>query len=212
MKPKVNGVYLVAGTRSSDQYSYKELIRQAVTSGVSVVQFRDKEASPREALEAIRNIKPICRDNSALLIVNDRPDMVMASGADGVHLGQNDLPIHEARKLLGAEKIIGGTASTLEEAREVEKAGADYLGFGHIYRTHTKYKGYAPRGVKRLQEVTEALSIPVIAIGGIEAEGAEAVMRHGAAGFAVSSAVCHAEDPARAARRLREIYQSTGVG
>ena len=208
-KKTVQGVYLVTDTPDPSGFDLKALVSAAVEGGVSVVQYRDKRSSARRKLETIRTLQPVCRQKGALFIVNDRADLALAGEADGVHLGQKDMPIAEARKILGRDRIIGGTASTMEEARQVEAAGADYLGFGHIYATPTKYKGYAPRGPQMLAQVCRNLSIPVVAIGGIGEKGAAEVLQSGAAGFAVSSAVCGAEDPRRAAGRLRAIYEGS---
>ena len=206
-KSPIQGVYLVTDTATQGQYDHIELTRMAIEGGVSVVQFRDKQMPPREAVDVIREMVTICEHAGATLMVNDRVDLAMAAGAHGVHLGQNDLPVREARRLMEAEKIIGGTASNLEEAQQVELAGADYLGFGHIYPTTTKQKDYAPRGPDMLKQVCETLDIPVIAIGGIDATNAANVLEQGAAGYAVSSAICRADKPVDAARELRDIFE-----
>lgn len=170
-----------------------------IPPGIALVQFRHKTAYTREVLEAARRL----RDRLTVpLIINDRVDIALALDAAGVHLGQTDLPIPIARRMLGSHKIIGGTASTLEEALQVEQEGADYLGFGHIFPTRTKLKTTPPVGLERLREVCSRLTIPVYAIGGITAANVQQVRATGVAGVAFVSAIKEVEDgtfPTRAA-------------
>ena len=129
--------------------------------------------------------------------------MALAAGADGVHLGQEDLPIKTARKILGPEKIIGGTAGTVEQAVRAQDEGADYIGFGHIFPTGSKDKPGRPVGLNGLAEVCAVVDVPVYAIGGLSAATAPAVIRAGAWGLAVISAVCAREDPQAAAAEIK---------
>jgi len=205
MKAAIHGVYLVTDTNIQDSYSHLEIAELAIAGGVDVIQFRDKKMAANEAYKIANTIAQLCKKANIPFIVNDRVDLALAVDADGVHLGQNDLPLKEARQLMGSNKIVGGTASTLEEAKQVQQNGADYLGFGHIYETKTKKKDYAPRGVQMLREVCRNLDIPVIAIGGINAENAGEVMQQGAAGFAVTSAICAADNPQEATQILRKF-------
>src|SRR5205085_7683055 len=135
----------------------------------------------------------------------DRVDIAMLSNADGVHLGRDDISIKDARKLLGKNKIIGGTAHSLNEALEAEKNGADYIGFGHIYPTNSKLKKTKPKGLALLAKVCEAVKIPVIAIGGISIENAKEVLNTGVHGVAIIGSVVKSESPANAARQLRKV-------
>lgn len=205
MKAAIHGVYLVTDMHIQDTYSHEELTKIAIDGGIDVIQFRDKNMAANKAYKIANRMAEFCNKAEIPFIVNDRVDVALAVDADGVHLGQNDLPLKEARQLLGPNKILGGTASTLEEAMQVQQEGADYLGFGHIYNTDTKEKGYAPRGVEMLQEVCQKLNIPVIAIGGINASNAGEVMKRGAAGFAVTSAICAADDPHKATQNLKQF-------
>lgn len=207
MTSSIKGVHVVTDTYIQNRFDHVELARFAAEAGVSVVQFRDKQQFPAAMLSSIRGMNSVCKEHECSLVVNDRVDLALAAGADGVHLGQDDLPIKNTRTLLGEKALIGGTASNLEQARQVQEEGADYVGFGHIFQTETKQKDYEPRGLESLREVTGELRIPVIAIGGINAKNIEQIMNAGAGGFAVSSAVCAAGDPLEAAQRLVELYQ-----
>ncbi|MDR8393682.1 thiamine phosphate synthase [Aliifodinibius sp. S!AR15-10] len=202
----LSGVYLITDTTIQKQYSHQELAEIAVETGISMIQYRDKNASARESLETIKEISQITTGTDTTFIVNDRADLALAGDADGVHLGQDDLPIPAARTLLEDEKIIGGTSSNLEEALQVEEAGADYVALGHIFETTTKQKSYAPRGLGTLREVAEAVSIPLVAIGGITLNNAPQVIEAGADVIALSSAICAAEDPRAAAQTFVDLF------
>ncbi len=207
MKSSVKGVHVITDTFIQNRFNHVELARFAAEAGVSVVQFRDKHQIPAAMLPTLRRMTDVCKKQECSLLVNDRVDLAMAAGATGVHLGQNDLPIKNTRTLLGDEAVIGGTASNLGQALQVQEDGADYVGFGHIFRTGTKQKDYEPRGIEGLRTVTSELQIPVIAIGGIREEHVGEIIGAGAEGFAVSSAVCADREPLEAARRLVDRYQ-----
>lgn len=201
-RAELQGVYLITDTQIQDRYSHVELADAAYRAGVPLVQYRAKEKSDREALADIREIAGLESKGQQLLIVNDRPDLARIGGADGVHLGQDDLPIPAARELLGEQAVIGGTASNREEVRSVVEAGADYVALGHIFETTTKQKEYKPRGLKMLRKVRSEVPIPLVAIGGISLQNAPDVMAAGADIIAVGSAICCADNPRRAAREL----------
>lgn len=203
---KLKGVYLITDTHIQQRYSHEELAEMAVKTGISLVQFRDKSSPDAEALKHIQAMAKVTTGTDTALIVNDRADLMLVGKADGVHLGQDDLPIPVARQLLD-NKIIGGTSSTPDEALQVEHDGADYVALGHIFETQTKQKSYAPRGLDMLREVSEAVSIPVVAIGGITQENAADVIEAGADMIAVSSAICKAVDPEAAAARLVDLFR-----
>lgn len=207
MKPDIAGLYLVTDTKIQQRFSHLDLIRAALAGGMDVIQLRDENLSARALLEVAQKAARLCRAAGVPLIVNDHVDIALAADADGVHLGQQDLPLADARRLMSPEKIIGGTASTLAEARQVEQAGADYVGFGHIFETRTKRKGYAPRGVDVLREVCAAVRIPVVAIGGIGPNRVGAVLRAGARSVAVSSAICAVPDPQAATAELVRLVR-----
>ena len=205
-KGPLRGVYLITNTELQQQFSHAELARQAVEAGVRLVQYRDKQASGHEALAQVREITKVTRSSNTLCIVNDRCDWALAGGADGVHLGQEDLPAAPARRVLGDDTMIGRTAATLEEALQAEEDGADYVALGHIFPTDTKKKEYAPRGVEMLREVCRKVSLPVVAIGGITLENAPEVIAAGADCIAVCSAVCSANHPAREAKKFVDLF------
>lgn len=206
MSKKLRGVYLITDTHIQQHFSHEELARQAVQAGVRMIQFRDKEIPAGEALTHVQALAEETAGSDTVFIVNDRPDLALAGGADGVHLGQNDLPIPVARRLLGG-MVIGGTSSTVEEAVQVEREGADYVALGHIFKTRTKLKPYAPRGLDILKQVSRAVSIPVVAIGGIALENAPRVIEAGADLIAVSSAICKADNPEEAAAKLVDLFR-----
>jgi thiamine-phosphate pyrophosphorylase len=151
----------------------------------------------------------VCRKAGVPLIVNDRIDVAIAADADGVHLGQSDFPIPLARRLLGEEKIIGGSAATMEEARICLAEGADYVGFGPVYTTGSKDDAGPVSGPSVLRQVVETIPLPIIAIGGITVDNVPEVMRAGAHGIAVISAVCCQLDPEGATRSLREALEGS---
>jgi thiamine-phosphate pyrophosphorylase len=138
-------------------------------------------------------------------MVNDRIDIALLSGADGVHLGKEDIPVKYARKLLGKNKIIGGTAHSIKEAVQREKEGADYIGFGHIYLTHSKIKTDKPKGTAYLKKIVQKIRIPVLAIGGINPANIKEVMKTGVHGAAVIGAVVKSNNPVKAVKELRKI-------
>ena len=176
---------------------------QALSAGVRFFQYRDKTGSRRSIYETCMRLATIARNRGAVFIVNDHPDIAVAVDAAGVHLGQDDLPIETARKIMGADAIIGISTHSSEEAKVAEQAGADYIGFGPVYRTLTKDVGKI-QGVEALRRIKRTVSIPVIAIGGINHENCRLAMEAGADGVAVISAILGANNPADAARRMIE--------
>jgi thiamine-phosphate pyrophosphorylase len=180
-------------------------VAAAVRGGVDVVQLRDKRASREELLPLAVELKEICERAVALFTVNDDAELAWLSGAHGVHLGQEDEPIASARETLGPSGAIGRSVSSVEEAREAVREGADYLGVGTVYATPTKPEE-AAAGPALLREISgAAVPVPWFAIGGVTLETAREVAEAGAPGFAVVRAVLDAEDPAVAARELRSF-------
>ncbi|NTU58220.1 MAG: thiamine phosphate synthase [Chlorobiaceae bacterium] len=185
-----------------------ELATMALDGGARMVQLRRKTASGRELYEWAVRIQELCRQREAMFIVNDRLDIALAMHADGVHLGQQDLPAKIARALLGPEAIIGVSVSTPAEAENAGRDGANYIGVGHIFPTFSKDKPSPPLGMASINPIGKAAGLPVIAIGGIETGNIREVMKAGASGIAVISAVCGADHPAAAARELvNKIWQ-----
>lgn len=179
-----------------------ESVRQVLEGGVRLVQLRAKHATARELVQMGQAIRTLTRQYGALFIVNDRLDIALAVEADGVHLGQDDLPVPLARKLAGAAFIIGVSAETLEEAQRAEAEGADYLGVGPMFATTTKPDAGTPVGPERLRLIKQAVAIPVYGIGGITLQNAPLVMQAGADGICVISAIIGAPDPTEATRQF----------
>jgi thiamine-phosphate pyrophosphorylase len=181
------------------------IAKAALDGGATVIQLRDKKASTRTLVEEGLALRALTRERGALLIVNDRIDVALAVEADGAHVGQDDdMPIELARKLLGPDRILGVSAGNLEEAATAIAGRADYLGVGPIYATNTKADAGQPIGLALLSELARRYSIPLIAIGGIQAENTTAVVQAGATGIAVIRAIVNAEDIVAATRRLRD--------
>jgi len=197
-------VYVITDAGRSRGRSHLEIVEAAVRGGATAVQLRMKDEPARVIVETARAAVAACRAATVTLIVNDRVDAALAAGADGVHVGQDDLPAAAARALLGPGPLLGVSAATREEAAAAERDGADYLGVGAIYATATKADAGAPVGLGRIAEIRTASTLPLVGIGGITLENAAAVVRAGAAGVAVITAVTLADDMVAATRRLRE--------
>ncbi len=198
-------LYLVIGGDALGGRPLDEVVAAAVRGGVTLVQLREKTRPDAEVIELARALKDLLGPLGVPLIVNDRVEVARAAGADGVHLGQDDLDAARARAILGSDKLIGVSAGTAAEAARVDKAAADYVGIGSVYATPTKPDAGAPIGVAGLSDLAAALApLPAVAIGGIGAGNAAQVMASGATdGIAVVSAICGAEDPEAAAQALR---------
>ncbi|MFP9192066.1 thiamine phosphate synthase [Natronosalvus vescus] len=201
--------YLVTQESISTGRSTLEIVEAALEGGIDVVQLREKEMSAHDRYELGRTLRDRTRAAGVPLIVNDRVDLALAIDADGVHVGQSDLPVPVARELLGSDRIVGCSASTVAEARRTEADGADYLGVGAVYGTSSKDVDPDEDGIgpQRIATITDAVSIPVVGIGGITAENARAVREAGAAGVAVISEITTADDPKTATERLRRACQ-----
>ncbi|WP_424017047.1 thiamine phosphate synthase [Halorientalis pallida] len=196
--------YLVTAEAISAGRSTVEIVEGAIDGGIDVVQLREKEMPARDRYDLGLELRELTRDADVPLIVNDRVDLAAAVDADGVHLGDADLPISVARDRLGEDAIVGRSVSTPEAAREAERAGADYLGVGAVYPTDSKDTD--PEGTEigldRIRAVAEAVEIPFVGIGGVKPDNAAAVIEAGADGVAVISAITAADDPAAATREL----------
>ncbi len=201
-------LYVITDAKLSRGRSHLEVIRAAIAGGATVVQYREKEGTTRQLIEEAQALRELTRQMGVLFIVNDRVDIALAVDADGVHVGQDDMPAPIARKLMGPGKIVGVSVDNLEQALQAERDGADYLGAGPIFATPTKPDAAPPIGLDGLAEICRRVSIPVIAIGGINEENAAAVIEAGADGVAVVSAVVAAPDVEAAARRLRAVVET----
>lgn len=179
----------------------EEVVSQAIDGGVNAVQLREKDLSSGELYELAITLRAVTRGR-ALLLVNDRLDVALACGADGVHLPERSLPLTKARSLAGEACLIGRSVHSVDAAREAERDGADYLIAGSVYETASK-PGAAPAGVELVRAVAEAVRVPILAIGGITPERVRDVVAAGADGIAVISAVLDANDPCASASLLR---------
>ena len=197
--------YLVTDSGLSSHGTMHD-VRAAIAAGCRVVQYREKEKSTREMVEEALRLKALCA-GKALFIVNDRVDVALASDADGVHIGQDDMPFETARRLLGPERIIGLTVHDVPEAREAQRLGADYAGLSPIFETGTKKDAGRARGVGVITEVRRVITLPIVVIGGISRDNAAAAIQAGADAAAAISAVVCAEDPAAEVREFREIVR-----
>jgi len=180
-------------------------VRRAVAAGVRVVQYRNKHAQTRQMLEDALKLKATCK--RVVFLVNDRIDIALAVDADGVHLGQYDMPYKQTRKLLGKNKIIGVTVHNLKEAKAAQKQGADYLGVSPIFATGTKKDAGKPAGVKLIREIKKIAKIPVIAIGGINLENAREVIDAGADGLCAISAVVAKHDVKKEIEKFQQLFE-----
>lgn len=173
---------------TDDTIGHLETATTALAAGVKLLQFRSKKLSPREQFAVASHLKELAAAHQAVFIVNDRLDLALAVKADGVHLGENDLPVEEARKLAPVNFLVGASASSLNAAQKAVAAGADYLGVGPVFSTATKPDAGEPIGLNNLRLICEAVKLPVFAIGGINQENAASVLAAGADGIATVSA------------------------
>ncbi|GMT42044.1 MAG: thiamine-phosphate synthase [bacterium] len=195
-------LYFVADAGLIGKRSILTVVRQAVAGGAGIIQLRAKDFSTGEFLKKSKTLHDFLIKKGTPFIINDRADVAVACGADGVHLGQDDLPIADARKMLGRKKIIGLSCHTVSQAKKAQSEGADYIGVGQVFYTMTKGITQHLIGVKKLAAIAKSVSIPVIAIGGIKPENAADVMKSGCAGVAVVSAIAAAKNPRRAAEQF----------
>ncbi|OAN45050.1 thiamine phosphate synthase [Chloroflexus islandicus] len=198
-------LYVVTDAGLSRGRSHLAVIEAAIAGGATVVQYREKAASTRQMIAEAQVLRELTRRAGVPLIVNDRLDVALAIDADGVHVGQDDMPAAVARRLIGPDKLLGVSAANLAEAMQAVQNGADYLGVGPVFATPTKPDAAPPIGMEGLREICRHVPLPVVAIGGINATNAAAAIAAGAQGIAVVSAVVAAEDVVAAARQLRAL-------
>jgi thiamine-phosphate pyrophosphorylase len=198
-------LYLVTGRGLARDRTTLEIVSAAACGGATVVQLREKDCSTRDFMEQALSIKECLSARGVPLIINDRVDVAQAVKADGVHLGQTDMPLAIARKILEDSMIIGISAESLQDAIEAEKGGADYLGVSPIYATPTKTDTAPPLGLEGLREIRKAVRLPLVGIGGLNRDNAAEVIRNGADGVAVVSAIVAADDPEAAAKDLKHV-------
>lgn len=202
----LSGLYVIVDTQALPQHRRIDVARAAIQGGAQVIQLRDKMSTKKELLPIAEQLKQLCAEHNVLFIINDHLDLLLAVDADGLHLGPDDLPIKTARRLLPVAKILGISTRTVEGAVAAQADGADYLAVGAMYPTPSKQAAQVV-GVARLSQVRKAVTLPLVAIGGINKENAAAVMAAGADAIAVIRAVVQAEAPDKAARELVNIIE-----
>ncbi len=203
---RLAGLYVIIDVSFLKGRSLTEVATQAIRGGATTIQLRDKERRRREFFDAAMELKKVCARHDVLFIINDSLEVALASDADGLHVGQDDLPVAVARRLLPIDKILGCSARTLDEAAKARSEGADYLGVGAIYPTTTK-DGAVATGTEIIKEIKKAVDLPLVAIGGINKNNLKDVMQAGADAAAVISAVMGAADVAKATRQLVKIIE-----
>ena len=200
-------LYLVTDRGLSRGRTTRHIVEAALRGGVTCVQLREKTCSTREFIIQALSIKDHLKRHNVPLIINDRIDIAQAVNADGVHLGQSDMPIEMAKAILKDSMIIGISAESLKDAVQAEKDGADYIGVSPIYATPTKTDSAPHLGLEGLREMRKSVKIPLVGIGGLNRENAGEVIKNGADGVAVVSAIVAADDPEKAARELSKIVE-----
>ena len=199
-------LYLVTD-KSDDVEKFLKTIEEAIKGGVSVVQIREKTADTLDFYNLALKVKEITTKYNIPLIINDRVDVALAIDAEGIHVGQSDMPCDITRALVGHDKIVGVSAATIEEAKKAEKDGADYIGTGAVFPTATKDD--APKITKKdLKEIVDSINIPVVAIGGITIENASELIDTGISGLSVVSAIMSSDDPKKSSEKLLNIFNS----
>lgn len=203
-KPDLS-LYLVTDPSLASPGLLEQVVEQAVIGGVTVVQLREKDTGTRMFIERAQRLLGILRPLEIPLIINDRVDVALAVGAEGVHLGQNDMPVKTARRLLGKGRIIGLSVERADHINPEAEKYADYYGVSPVFATSTKEDTAEPWGLEGLALAREKTSLPLVAIGGLHKGNAAAVIRAGADSIAVVSAICAADNPRAEAERLRAI-------
>ncbi|HEX3076249.1 MAG TPA: thiamine phosphate synthase [Lachnospiraceae bacterium] len=196
-------LYLVTDSTYHDEKSFLYTIEEACKGGITLLQLREKERSTREYLILAQKVKRLCDTYHIPLIIDDRADIALTIDAAGVHVGQSDLPVKEARRMLGSERIVGATAKTVNQAREAYEDGADYLGVGAIYPTTTKVITILTP-VNTLEAICRSVPIPVVAIGGLNAENMDILSSSSIKGMAVVSAIMKSKQPRKDTQILKE--------
>lgn len=197
-------------THSNNRYGYVDGARLALEGGCRWVQLRMKEATEAEFMAAAAEIGRLCKEHGATFVLDDHVEWVEKTGADGVHLGKNDMPIDEARKILGSDKIIGGTANTFEDVERLYRQGADYIGCGPFCFTTTKKNLSPVLGLEGYQHIVDqmkshGINLPIVAIGGILESDIKSILATGVSGIAVSGGILNAENPAEEMQRFLKL-------
>jgi thiamine-phosphate pyrophosphorylase len=202
-------LYVLIDGRATSE-TFERVARSLVDAGTSVLQLRDKNLADRDLLARGKLLRAVTHDTSTLFIMNDRPDLAALCGADGVHVGQNELSVKDARSMIGPRALVGVSTHSIEQARQAVLDGADYIGVGPVFPSDTKSFDHFP-GLDLLRAVRDEIRLPAFAIGGISLENVSPVLATGFSRIAVASAVINAEDPALAARRLMSRLRGVAV-
>lgn len=205
--PPLSPLYAILDPGQIGERPWEPVLEWLLEGGARTIQLRAKELPANALLEIARRARGLTRDASCLFIVNDRLDIALAVEADGVHLGQEDLPLGAARKIAGRKMLIGISTHDLAQAIAADRGGADYIGFGPIFGTATKATGYSPRGSERLREICRAVRIPVVAIGGISEANVQQVWEAGAASAAMIGDLMGADNVAGKVRRILSLRE-----
>ena len=192
-------LYAITGENFHPRRELTEVMEQAILGGADIIQFRDKHSGPEERLAKAKALRELTRRYGVPLIINDHVQLALEVDADGIHLGQGDLSLTEARRIVGS-KIIGISTHAIEEALTAQEQGADYIGAGPVYATQTKLDAVAPVGLDYIREVSRRIKIPFVAIGGIKLRNADEVIEAGATRLCAISEIVGSEDPAGACR------------
>jgi thiamine-phosphate pyrophosphorylase len=195
-------LYLVTDRNQTGGRDLLWVLHEALDGGVKAIQLREKDLSGRDLFSLAERLRTMCQAYDAALFINDRVDVAMAVDATGVQLSKASLPIATARALLGLQKIIGVSTHSLQETKEAEQAGADFVLFGPVYFTPSKAAYGAPQGVPALKAIVDNISVPVYAIGGIKLENIDSTKKLGVRGVALISAIVSADSPKEAAKRM----------
>ncbi len=210
MKPNIDyTLYLVTDRNLMSSATIEESVTEAILGGCTLVQLREKDISSKDFYDTAKSLREITAKHKVPLIINDRVDIALAVNADGVHIGQSDLPAKKVRAVIGPDKIIGVSAGNLDEALAAQKDGADYLGVGAMYTTGTKTDASLTT-ISELKRIRDAIALPIVVIGGINKETIPNFFSTGIDGLAVVSAIIAQENVAEAARELKDLFLSGG--
>ena len=204
----MRGVYLVTDSRLCGERGVESVVARAAEAGICCVQLREKTASTRHFIEAAKRIKALLAPRHIPLIINDRVDVALAAGAEGVHVGQSDMPPETTRQLLGPAAIIGLSVETWDDVVKAQRIDVNYLGISPVYATPTKTDTKEPWGIEGIARIKKFSRHPLVGIGGLDASNLEAVVLAGADCIAVVSAICAAPDPFKATLRLKEAFDT----
>lgn len=213
MKKKLDlSLYLVTDRSLSLFHNQEEIVKQAIEGGTTIVQLREKDCSSLEFYQYALQLKEILKDTNIPLIINDRLDIALAVDADGLHIGQSDLPYNLARKILGKDKIIGLSVETIEQAKEANLLDVDYIGLSPVFSTNTKLDINTPLGLEGINKIASFTKHPTVAIGGINTTNTKEIIQSGADGIAVVSAIVSSKKPKEAAQQLSQLVKNAKLG